>query len=351
MKTSPAKLSAKAARSAKYRAAYKARGLRSDGKPFARRKPCGCRNGCCLLCQQPGDKRYVSPEKLAALRADYETGMTAAAVERKYGLGRKSLKSFFERRGIPWRTYTLRRPIFANGRFQKDPPKTEKEIAALVAAATKIGVPPAIKQEWRHWSMAKRQAFIARLRVKFPSTMPTGKCSPNVTPFKYGDTHVHAIMDRLNAGRNSRTKVVNLKPNSEGLIYQGKIFFWRAGSAGGATGYVGDRYPHLNLLNRLVYEQTHGPIPDKHTVIHRDGNKNNFTAGNLALRSMADCMRANSIHKMPLPQRQARWELAAQSHRHTRLLKARAATQALLNPHDAGLLAAFVKRNEAYENA
>jgi hypothetical protein len=33
------------------------------------------------------------------------------------------------------------------------------------------------------------------------------------------------------------------------------------------------------------------------TVIHADGNKNNFAAKNLVLRSMADCARMNAWHR------------------------------------------------------
>lgn len=49
------------------------------------------------------------------------------------------------------------------------------------------------------------------------------------------------------------------------------------------------------LLGRHVWEQHHGPIPPKHLVTFKDGDKNNCAIENLELRSMADNARRNRM--------------------------------------------------------
>jgi hypothetical protein len=47
------------------------------------------------------------------------------------------------------------------------------------------------------------------------------------------------------------------------------------------------------LLNRHLWEQAHGPIPPKHLVAFKDGDRANCVLANLELRSMADNARRN----------------------------------------------------------
>ena len=49
------------------------------------------------------------------------------------------------------------------------------------------------------------------------------------------------------------------------------------------------------LLNRHVWEQANGPIPPKHIVGFKDGNRQNCALENLYLMSMADNARRNSM--------------------------------------------------------
>ncbi|MEI8288813.1 MAG: HNH endonuclease [Verrucomicrobiota bacterium] len=284
-------------REAIYRARNVKAGLRCDGKPLAPVKPCGCRAGSCLKCRRPDNKGYWSVEEVQAMRLDYESGMSATAVERKHGVAKKGLKNIFERRGIPFRPFKVI-PRQPNGSPVRYVPKTPAQLAALISKLDKLKVPEELKFEWRRWPLARRKAFIAQMRRRFPSTRPTGAFSKNVTPFVYGDEHVHQIAKEMNRGRNSRTNVIALKPPSEGLIYRGQIYFWD-----GETAYVkGCGWtPELGrpLLNHVVYAELHGPVPAKQTVIHKDGNKNNFAADNLVLRSMADCARMNAWHQHP----------------------------------------------------
>lgn len=53
------------------------------------------------------------------------------------------------------------------------------------------------------------------------------------------------------------------------------------------------------LLNRHVWEQTNGPIPDGHNVIFKDRNRSNCALDNLELVSRAEMMRRNTIHRYP----------------------------------------------------
>jgi hypothetical protein len=96
---------------------------------------------------------------------------------------------------------------------------------------------------------------------------------------------------------------VALKPGSEGVIYQGVIYFWTDSAKGGdkgPTGYQAWKFPNRKSLHRVIWQQTHGrPVPPKTHVFHIDGNKNNFEPENLGTRSMADCARMNAWHRRP----------------------------------------------------
>lgn len=49
------------------------------------------------------------------------------------------------------------------------------------------------------------------------------------------------------------------------------------------------------LLGRYVWQQANGPIPPKHLVAFKDGDRSNCAINNLELRSMADNCRRNSM--------------------------------------------------------
>lgn len=52
------------------------------------------------------------------------------------------------------------------------------------------------------------------------------------------------------------------------------------------------------LLSRVIWQRHKGPIPAKHIVKFKDGDRSNCVIENLYLLSMADNMRANSIWKV-----------------------------------------------------
>jgi hypothetical protein len=59
------------------------------------------------------------------------------------------------------------------------------------------------------------------------------------------------------------------------------------------TGYGNTRvWP---LLNRHVWEQNNGPIPPKHVVVFKDGDRSNCAIENLDLISMAELAHRNRM--------------------------------------------------------
>lgn len=53
------------------------------------------------------------------------------------------------------------------------------------------------------------------------------------------------------------------------------------------------------LMHHLVWELHYGPIPDKHIVIFKDGNRENTDPANLELKSFEDRMKHNSYLRFP----------------------------------------------------
>lgn len=51
--------------------------------------------------------------------------------------------------------------------------------------------------------------------------------------------------------------------------------------------------------HRLMWEAQHGPVPQGHVVVFRDGNRQNLRLDNLELISRADLIRRNTIHRYP----------------------------------------------------
>jgi HNH endonuclease len=281
------------------RRAFQKDGLRSDGKPRALPKPCGCTFGSCMQCRKRGHKLIWSATEVKAMWKDYSSGMSRGAVEQKYGVGKKGLQDIFERRGYKLRPYKFRQARRINGAFVADPPKTAAQITEMIRGLKRLAVPEGLKKEWRLWSLAKRAVFTKRLRKRFPSTRPTGPFSTNVEPFEYGTPRAHQIVARLNLGCSSQTKVATIKPSSEGVIWCNQLFYWIKNKQGSGDGYQSGGNPKSRVfLHRMLWERHNGRlVPPKFTVIYRDGNKNNLQPENLTLRSMADCARMNQVFR------------------------------------------------------
>lgn len=55
-------------------------------------------------------------------------------------------------------------------------------------------------------------------------------------------------------------------------------------------------------VHALIWEEHNGPIPDGHTVIFADGDRRNFSPGNLVCLSRAELMERNSRHNRYPPE-------------------------------------------------
>lgn len=261
--------------------------------------PCTCERGC-LQC----GRRGIDRELVQAMHDEYWIdGLSLAAVGRKHGKSGYSVRELFARRGLAVRPQKPKAWRKKNGKCQFLPGKrhTPKEIAAIIQGMTKITLPEVLKAEWRHWSMPRRGEFIQAVReqVRPFNARPETPFSSNVVPFEYGTPAAIAVEARLNTGKNSQTKVIKIKPSSQGVIYQGKLWFWCGNNRGWGNYQSSMGWSPENgrpQLNRTIWEAAHGrPVPDGQTVIHLDGNKNNLAPENLGLRSRAECAVLNSV--------------------------------------------------------
>lgn len=96
---------------------------------------------------------------------------------------------------------------------------------------------------------------------------------------------------RAGAAENKWLPVGSIRADSEGFL-RIKV---REALPGEPAGFGnGKAWP---LLNRHTWEQHHGPIPPKHIVAFKDGDRSNCAIENLELISMADNARRNTMWK------------------------------------------------------
>ena len=172
---------------------------------------------------------------------------------------------------------------------------TPAEITAIIARATKFSIPDELRWEFRTWPMEKRGRFISRLRAKLksPSDRPEKPFSANVTPFDYATPAARRIMDRVNAGLNSREAQCKINLISQGVIFRDELWFWSP-----KTGYCKrGAWTQENgrpLLHHVIWEETHGrKVPPHHIVRFIDGNENNLVPENLVLQTRNNLAREN----------------------------------------------------------
>jgi hypothetical protein len=86
---------------------------------------------------------------------------------------------------------------------------------------------------------------------------------------------------------NARFAIGDTRINTDGYIDR-KISEDRVGAS------------NWRALHRILWEETHGPVPPGHLVVFKDGNKLNCVLENLELITLADNLRRNSVwKKMP----------------------------------------------------
>lgn len=250
--------------------------------------------------------KMLSKSLVRRMYRDYSAGVSLGGVGRKYNRDRRSISEIFTKRGLKLRPvlYTIIRG--KHGQIAPLRTKTEKEIDGLISQAVSEGkrrrahglrIPKPLRHEWRGWLMERKRAFIARLRARLnlASDRPMTPFSKNLEPFDYGSPRAVVLAAKLNEAIPSRYWTTRIFPHSQGVIWEGQLFFWCAKSGGY---FVGRWKPGIGRpsLHHIIWEKSNGrPVPSAHTVICKDGNKNNLDPSNLALRSMADCARQNML--------------------------------------------------------
>lgn len=222
--------------------------------------------------------------------------MSLAALGKKYGRGRSTIREIFVRRKLFVRPLEIEVKRLPNGSFQPIRQPTAKEIEAKIRTMCFIKVPEDYRILWRKWPTEKRRAFVHRLRehLKSPLDRPTGQYSFNVEPFDYFSDRAQKIAKIKNAGRPSNQWAIHLKLKSEGVIYKGELYFWSSKCGGYYSGGTWTPENGRPALHHLIWEEWNKcTVPAHCTVICKDGNKNNLGIENLTLRSKAECARMN----------------------------------------------------------
>lgn len=235
-------------------------------------------------------------ERAARLYAAYQAGASMCSLARQENCHHKNIHDMFVRRGWPLRPPPPGPHRGRDGTFVRNAPLTPAEIAAAVEAAPKLAIPPGIRHTWRKLTLEQRAAIVARLRERFPGVnpRPTGPCSANVRPFAYGTPEAHAIADRLNAGRNSKNAVVKIDLCSQGLIWDGRLWFWATSKRVGYQSGPWRPGAGRPLLHHAIWTHAHGrPVPRGGVVRFADGNANNHDPANLVLDNRDNLLREN----------------------------------------------------------
>jgi transposase-like protein len=250
---------------------------------MGRLPPKGRRNGW--------NPRWWSEEKVRAMYADYRDGkMMFVEVARKHGVGNPaSVRQAFKARG--WKLYARRN----RGQFRKERRHTDEEVLEIIGGMKDLVVPPALKNEWRDWDIGKRGWFIAqaRARLRSPHDRPDLPFSTNVIPFDYTTPEARAIVEARTAGKPSRDWDIEIKIKSQGVIWDGRLWFWSR-KAGYTEGVRWTPERGRPLLHHVIWERTHGrSVPADGVIRFADGNPNNLSPENLILMDRNDVAREN----------------------------------------------------------
>ena len=143
-------------------------------------------------------------------------------------------------------------------------------------------------------------------------------------PFDYASPAAHKICAAMNEGRDSRSAAVKIDICSQGVIYQGKLWFWahKVGYECGPWTPEGGR----PSLHRRLWEEANGrKLPASSCIIHLDGNRNNLAPENLGLISRNENCRRNQAAALAKKSRALTALLLNRSqtndHDHTRTLQ------------------------------
>lgn len=169
-------------------------------------------------------------------------------------------------------------------------------IAAAIARTQKFIIPEELRLHWLGCDIATRSRIIAALRTRHshPDDRPETPFSANVTPFDYTSPEARKIAAAANAGLPSQQFKIHLKINSQGVIWNGRLFFWVKQSR---TYVEGIRWSPENgrpILSRVIWEAASAmPIPAGSVIRLKDENANNLDPANLYLCTRDELSRAN----------------------------------------------------------
>lgn len=255
-----------------------------------------------------------------AMYADYQVPMSLGAVGRKYGRSREDVRGLFQARGLAIRppTTKLARRL-PNGQVAPAHRHSMADITALIEQSTKLVVPSELKLEWRKWPLLLRGKFISTLRSRLalPDDRPELPFSDNVVPFDYSTPGAHAIAAASNVGRNSRAAWAKIKIGSQGVIWEGVLWFWSH-----KVGYQSGPFTKGHgrpVLHHAIWERHNGrALPAGHVVRFLDGNPNNFSPANLGLATRNDICRENQAAALQRKSRATTALLLARAQTNTR---------------------------------
>jgi hypothetical protein len=241
---------------------------------------------------------HVVPDAdIQAMHAAWLAGEPLQSIERRHGRPLKSLRFMFAARGLDVKpaagpTKTRR----ADGTFSPDPEPSDADIAAAIASVPKFMIPGPLVIAWKHWDLAKRGAVIASLRARFadPRDQPQTPFSANVTPFDYATQAAQDIARAANAGKPAQQWPIHLKISSQGVIWNGRLFFWSRKTHCYQEGIRWTPENGRPVLSRAIWQASFGvAVPAGSVVRHKDGNPNNLAPANLYVCTRDELARAN----------------------------------------------------------
>ncbi len=242
-------------------------------------------------------KPYIKdvPGLLGRMHRDHLGGMKLVDLGRKYGYRDGNIAAAFRR---------ARLKVIVDPRagcFQRTlKRKTKWEIRRLAKTMTRVIVHPEIKTEWREWSWEKRRWWIDLVRSHLgpEHSRPAGPFSANVEPFDYTTKNARRVIAASNEGKSSWVAGCKIKVGSQGVIWDGRLWFWSA-KAGYVEGVSWTPEHGRPMLHQVIWERAHGtPVPLGHVVRHIDGNPNNLAPANLVLASRNAVARENQAEAL-----------------------------------------------------
>jgi hypothetical protein len=146
--------------------------------------------------------------------------------------------------------------------------------------------------------MERRGDFIARLRAHLadPQARPELPYSGNVVPFDYTTEAAWEIVRRRNQGRTSQQFDTKLNIISQGVIWDGRLWFWARRTPAYYEGIKWTPGHGRPGLHRIIWESIHGPLPEAGIIRQIDGNPNNLDPSNLILSDRNELCRENQAH-------------------------------------------------------